>query len=165
MTPPPPSPARPPAEPGRVVLAAITGAHGIGGEVKLKLFAQDLAAFRSFNEGALTLASLRGDIARFVEIGDRAAAEALRGTALSVPRSALPPLGEGEYYHADLLGLSVRTPDGAQVGQVVAVNNFGAGDVIEIERSGGALFMVPVSPAAVLGWGDDHLVLDPAWLA
>ena len=83
----------------------ITGAHGIAGEVKLKLFADDVSSYRSFNDGALTLKSVRGVIARFAEVADRTAAEVLRGTELTVPRSALPPLGEGEYYHADLLGL------------------------------------------------------------
>ncbi|MBL7508261.1 16S rRNA processing protein RimM, partial [Escherichia coli] len=76
----------------------IIGAHGVTGEVRLKVFAEDLSTHRRFNGGALTLKSLRegpnGAIARFAEIADRNAAEALRGTELSVPRSALPPLGE-----------------------------------------------------------------------
>jgi 16S rRNA processing protein RimM len=146
-----------------VVLAAITGAHGIGGEVKLKLFTDDLSAYRSFNGGALSLKSLRGVIARFAEVPDRTAAERLRGTELTVPRSALPPLEEGEYYHADLLGLPAALPDGTSIGRIVAIENFGAGDVLEIERGDGRRFMVPMRPEAVPAWSDAGLVISEAF--
>ncbi len=148
-----------------VTLAAIAGAHGVGGEVKLKLFTDDLAPYRSFNGGTLTLKSLRGLIARFAEIPDRTAAEALRGTALTIPRSALPPLEEGEYYHADLIGLPCVTPDGAPLGEVAAVENFGAGDVIEIARPDGKTFMVPMRPEAVPDWNDERLVVDESFVS
>lgn len=135
-----------------VTLAVIVGAHGVTGEVRLKLFAESvdsLKAHKRFNDGALTLKSVRdgpnGAIARFAEIADRTAAEKLRGTELTVPRDALPPLGEGEYYHVDLIGLPVISTDGEALGTVVAVENFGAGDVIEIERPTGKRFMVPVA--------------------
>jgi 16S rRNA processing protein RimM len=155
-----------PRGPGTVVLAAVAGAHGVGGEVKLKLFSDNLAAFRSFNDGALTLVSLRGDgIARFAEVADRTAAERLRGTVLTVPRDALPPLGEGEYYHADLLGLPVVTPEGERVGMVVEVENFGAGDLIEVERPDGRRFMAPMRPEAVPDWSAERLILAPAFIA
>lgn len=151
-----------------VVLAAVIGAHGVGGEVRLKVFAEDLSAHRSFNDGALTLSSLRGgnngSIARFAEVKDRTAAEAMRGTELTVPRSALPPLAEGEYYHADLIGLPAEDSDGVALGVVVAVDNFGAGDVIEVERPNGKRFMVPMRPEAVPSWDDDRLVIDPAFV-
>jgi 16S rRNA processing protein RimM len=143
-----------------VTLAAITGAHGVTGEVRLKLFGEGVAALsahKRFNDGALTLSKLRDDgkggaIARFAEVPDRNAAEALRGTALTVPRSALPPLGEGEYYHADLLGLAAVSDAGEALGSVVAVENYGAGDVLEIERPNGKRFMVPMSAEAVPAW-------------
>ena len=160
-----------------VVLAAITGAHGIHGEVRIKLFGDGLAGLKrhkTFNEGKLTVTKLSDDgkggaIARFAEVSDRNGAEALRGTALSVPRAALPPLAEGEYYHADLIGLPAVTPDGAALGVVVAVENFGAGDVIEIERVAGAdgkaaRFMVPMIPAAVPAWDEARVVIDAAWV-
>ena len=140
------------------MLAAIAGAHGIGGEVKLKLFTPDLSAYRSFNGGTLTLVSVRGGVARFAEVRDRTAAEAMRGTTLTVPRSALPPLEEGEYYHADLLGLQACSPAGVALGRVVAIDDFGAGDVIEIERPDGKRFMVPMRPEAVPEW-DEHRLL------
>lgn len=150
-----------------VTLAIVTGAHGVAGEVRLKVFAEDLDAYRTFNGGTLTLKALRpgsnGAIARFAEVRDRNAAEALRGTALTVPRSSLPPLGEGEYYHADLLDLPVTAEDGTPIGQVVAIENFGAGDVIEIERTGGARFMVPMRPEAVPDWNDTRLVVSDAF--
>lgn len=143
----------------------MTGAHGIAGEVKLKIFADDVAAFKSFNNGALTLRSLRGNIARFAEVSDRTAAEALRGAQLTVPRSALPPLEEGEYYHADLLGLPAVSDDGEPLGLVVAVENFGAGDVIEIERPTGKRFMVPMNESAVPQWNDERIVIAAAFAA
>lgn len=146
-----------------VVLAAVIGAHGVTGEVRLKVFADDLGAHRSFNRGSLTLKALRdgpnGAIARFAEVGDRNRAEALRGTELSVPRSALPPLGEGEYYHCDLIGLAAVSSEGEALGRVVAVENFGAGDVIEIERANGKRFMVPMRVDAVPEWNGERLVV------
>lgn len=152
-----------------VTLAVVIGAHGITGEVRLKVFTDDLARYQSFNGGALTLKSLRdganGAIARFAQIGDRNAAEALRSTELTVPRSSLPPLGEGEYYHADLLGLTVMTPTGEGVGRVVAIDNFGAGDVIEIERADGTRFMVPVRAEAVPEWDDVRLIVSADFAA
>ncbi len=146
-----------------VTLAAIAGAHGVGGEVKLKLFTDDLSDYKSFNDGELTLKSLRGNIARFAEIPDRTAAERLRGTTLTVSRDQLPPLDEGEYYHADLIGLPAVSTDGAALGHVAAVENFGAGDVIEIERSDKKRFMVPMRPDAVPEWGD-RVVIDSAFI-
>lgn len=149
--------------PGAVVLAAVTGAHGVGGEVRLKVFAEDLAAHRSFNGGALTLAALRdGTIARFAEVRDRNAAEALRGTLLTVSRADLPALGEGEYYYADLIGLAAVSTEGEALGRVVAVENFGAGDVIEVERANGRRFMAPMR--AVPEWNAERLVIDSAFV-
>jgi len=146
-----------------VTLAAVIGAHGIAGEVRLKVFADDLGSYKSFNGGALTLKSVRtgsnGAIARFAEVPDRNAAEALRGTALTVPRSALPPLGEGEYYHVDLMGLPVVDETGAPLGQVIAVDDYGAGDVIEIEMAEGKRFMVPMRAEAVPEWNAERLVV------
>lgn len=152
-----------------VTLAVVIGAHGVAGEVRLKVFAEDLARYPSYNGGALSLVSVRagsnGAIARFAEIKDRNAAEALRGTELTVPRRALPPLGDGEYYHADLIGLSVQTPDGAPVGRIVLVENFGAGDVLEIEKPDGKRFMAPMNGQAVPEWSDQRLIIDPAFIA
>ena len=145
-----------------VTLAAVTGAHGVTGEVRLKLFGEGVDALKrypAFNGGTLTPSKLRDDgkggaIARFAEVGNRSAAEALRGRPLTVPRSALPPLDEGEYYHADLIGLPAVSTEGDAVGTCVAVENFGAGDVIEIERDDGTRFMVPMRPEAVPEWGE-----------
>ena len=154
-----------------VTLAAITGAHGVTGEVRLKLFGEGVEAFsahRRFNGGALTLRKVRDDgkggaIARFAEVVNRSAAEALRGTVLTVPRSALPPLAEGEYYHADLIGLAVISDAGEPLGTIIAVENYGAGDVLEIERMGGKRFMVPMRLEAVPEWNDERLVVTAAF--
>jgi 16S rRNA processing protein RimM len=106
-----------------------------------------------------------GAVARFAEIADRNAAEALRGTELTVPRSSLPPLADGEYYHADLIGLPCVSTNGEALGAVVLIENFGAGDVIEIERPDGKRFMVPMRPEAVPEWNAERLIVDPAFVA
>ncbi|WP_422515699.1 ribosome maturation factor RimM [Sphingomonas sp. 3-13AW] len=165
-----PTPEAPVAEHGerRVVVAAIVGAHGIAGEVRLKVFAEDLGAHQVLNGGAFTLRSVRrgnnGAIARFAEIDSRDAAEALRGTQLWVSRDSLPPLEEGEYYHADLLGLAAVSDTGEPLGKVVAVENFGAGDVIEIERPTGKRFMVPMRVDAVPEWDAERLVVTTTFI-
>ncbi len=154
-----------------VTLAAIIGAHGIAGEVRLKLFGEGVASLKrypAFNDGALTVEKLKDDgkggaVARFGGVNDRNAAEALRGTALTVPRSALPPLAEGEYYYADLIGLPAVSSDGRALGHCVAVENYGAGDVLEIERLDGQRFMVPMRAEAVPEWDDARLVIDAAF--
>jgi len=161
-----------------VTLAAIVGAHGVGGEVRLKLFGEgvdSLRRFRAFNDSALTLKKLRDDgkggaIASFAEVPDRTAAEKLRGTALTVPRSALPPLEEGEYYHADLIGLPAVSTEGEALGTCIAVDNFGAGDVLEIQRPSvdgkpGKKFMVPMRAEAVPEWDHTRLVITAAFAA
>ena len=155
-----------------VTLAAIVGAHGVTGDVRVKLFGEGVAALsahRSFNDGALTLSKLRDDgkggaIARFAEVADRTAAEKLRGTALTVPRSALPPLGEGEYYHADLIGLAAVSDAGEPLGTVVAVENFGAGDLLDVEIAGGRRSLIPYREG-IADLQDGRIVLDPEFLA
>lgn len=151
-----------------VTLAVVAGAHGVAGEVRLKSFADDLAPYRSFNGGTLALRTLRaagtGMIARFAGIDDRNAAEALRGTELTVPRSALPPLDDGEYYHADLIGLAAVSELGTILGVVAAVENFGAGDLVEIEAEGGRRFMVPMRTDAVPSWDESRLVVNSAFV-
>ena len=141
-----------------VTLAAIIGAHGVTGEVRLKLFGAGLESLRPHKAfvvagRSLSLKALRPDkagaIARFAEITDRTAAESLRGALLAVPRASLPPLAEGEFYYADLLHRAVETLEGQAVGHVVAVENFGAGEILEIEQPDGSRFMVPVRPEAV----------------
>lgn len=151
-----------------VTLAAITGAHGVTGEVRLKLFGEGVASlkrYRAFCDSKLTVTSLRDDskggaIARFAEITDRTAAEKLRGTALTVPRSTLPPLAEGEYYHADLLGLPAISTTGEDLGECIAIDNFGAGDVLEIRKPDGKRFMVPMKVDAVPEWDDARIVIE-----
>ena len=156
-----------------VTLAAIIGAHGVTGEVRLKLFGDgpdDLRRYRQLDAmgRVLTLKAIRpgpnGAVARFAEISDRTMAEALRGTALTVPRSALPPLEPGEYYHADLIGLPAVSTDGDALGLIVAVRNFGGGGGIEIERPNGKRFMVPMRAEAVPEWDRERLVVTPEFI-
>ena len=155
-----------------VTLAAIAGAHGITGEVRLKLFGQGLESLtvhKVFHAAGRTLAlkSLRPDkigaVARFAEINDRTAAENLRGTLLTVPRASLAPLAEGEYYHADIIGLPVVSLGGEPLGTVTAIENYNAGDILEITLADGKTAMVPFRPPAVPEVGT-NVVVDIAWL-
>lgn len=160
-----------------VTLAAIIGAHGVTGEVRLKLFGEGWAAlkrYKSFNDGAFTLKKIRDDnkggaVARLAECEDRNTAEKLRGTALTITRADFPDLVDGEYYHADLLGLPATSEAGEALGTVVQVLNFGAGDVIEVERPpvdgrSGKRFMVPMNKDAVPEWSAERLVIDSAFV-
>lgn len=157
----------------RVALAAVAGAHGVKGELRLKLFSDSIdnlarharlyvggreLALKDIKDGGKTA------IARFEGISDRAQAEALRGELVEIDRNALPPLEEGEYYHADLIGLPCVDQGGRALGTVVAVENFGAGDLLEVERPGSKRSLIPFrDPIARLE--ADHLVLDPEYLA
>jgi 16S rRNA processing protein RimM len=160
------------AEP-QLTLAAVAGAHGLGGEVRLKLLGEGLESLKRHKilfagDRPLTLKSVKpgsaGAIARFAEIADRAAAEGLRGTLLTVKRSALPALEAGEYYHADLIGLPCEAADGAVLGTVVAVENYGAGDLLEIERPDGKRGLIPFR-AGIADLAEGRVVADPAFLA
>ncbi len=161
-----------------VTLAAISGAHGVAGEVRLKLFGAGVksrGSFVHFNEGTLTLVKVRDDnkggaIARFAEITDRGKAEHLRGTALTVPRSSLPQLRDDEFYYSDLIGLPVETGDGTHVGRVVSVHNYGATDLAEIVKEpepakGQKTFMVPLIKDAVPEWDDKRIVINADFIA
>lgn len=158
----------------QIILAAVAGAHGVGGEVRLKAFTDAVENLKRhktlFVEGnrPLTLVSLRGGgngaIARFAEITDRNSAETLRGKLLSVPRTELPPLEEGEFYHADLIGLPCESETGERLGTVVAVENYGAGDLLEIEKSDGKKSLIPFR-AGIAELGEGRIVADPAFLA
>ena len=157
----------------RVALAAVAGAHGVKGEVRLKLFSDSsagLASQKTVFLGGVERRLLgvreggKAAIARFEGIGDRSAAEGLRGQLVEVDRSELPPLEEGEYYHADLVGLSCVDREGEPVGTVVAVENFGAGDLLEVEITGGRRSLIPYREG-IADLEDGRIVLDPEFLA
>ena len=157
----------------RIALAAVAGAHGIKGELRLKLFADSVASIKAHKNvyvgGELRqIRELRDAnktaIARLDGINDRTAAEALRGTLIEVDREALPPLGEGEYYHADLVGLPCVDVGGQPIGTVAGIENFGAGDLLEILLPNGKRSLIPFrDPIAVLG--EDQVTIDPEFLA
>jgi 16S rRNA processing protein RimM len=158
----------------RVTLAAVAGAHGIGGELRLKLFtdsADNLAShatvFIAEREYRLLSAKSagKGAVARLQGVGDRSAAEALRGSLIEVERETLPPLEDGEYYHADLIGLSCVNQHGAPLGTVTAVENYGAGDLLEVEDVGtGKRSLVPFKPG-IADLEEGRIKIDPAYLA
>lgn len=162
-----------PATGKRVALAAVAGAHGIKGEVRLKLFsdsAESLAAHAMVSIGGRDYAlrqvraAGKGAVASLEGVGDRSAAEALRGQLVEVDRAALPPLGEGEYYHADLIGLPCVDGQGAAIGTVIAVENYGAGDLLEVELGSGKKALIPFRPG-IADLEDRRIVLDPEFLA
>ena len=105
-----------------------------------------------------------GAIARFAGIDNRTAAEKLRGTTLSVSRNDLPPLEDGEFYHSDLIGLAVVTDSGEPVGEVRAIENSGATDIVEIEKPDGKSFMIPLTEQAVPEWSAERLVMSADFL-
>jgi 16S rRNA processing protein RimM len=156
----------------RITLAAVAGAHGIKGEVRLKLFSDSAASLSRYKKlyvgGAeLRLLAARDGkmaVARFEGISDRGAAEALRGSLIEVDRDAMPPLEDGEYYYADLIGLPAVDRDGKDVGSVVAVENFGAGDLLEIETAVGKRSLISFKPG-IADLEDGRIVLDPEFLA
>jgi 16S rRNA processing protein RimM len=157
----------------RVALAAIAGAHGVKGEVRLKLFSDSVESLsrqpKLFVGGIeRRLLSVRDSgksaVARFEGVADRSAGEALRGSLVEIDRSDLPPLEDGEYYHADLIGLPAVDRDGNSVGTIVAVENYGAGDLLEVEREGGKRSLLPFKPG-IADLGDGRIVLDPEFLA
>jgi 16S rRNA processing protein RimM len=157
----------------RIALAAVAGAQGVKGEVRLKLFSDSIDSLsrhdKLFVGGAeRRLLSIRDNgktaVARLEGIADRSAAESLRGSLVEVDRSALPPLEEGEYYHADLLGLQAVDREGSLVGTVAAVENYGAGDLLEIEQPSGQRSLVPFR-GGIADLVNGRIVLDPEFLA
>ena len=156
----------------KIALAAVAGAHGVKGELRLKLFTDSIDSLSRHSKLSVggaerRLLSIRDGkmaVARFEGIADRAAAEALRGSLVEVDRSSLPPLEEDEYYHADLIGLTAADREGNPIGAVVAVENYGAGDLLEIESAGGRRSLIPFKPG-IADLADGRIVIDPEFLA
>jgi len=160
--------------PEKVCLGAVVGVHGVRGTVRIKSFTADpadIAAYGAVSDesGARrfeveVLGQARGAVlARLSGVADRDAAEALRGLRLYVPRAALPETKEDEFYHADLIGLPVETREGARLGTVRAVHNFGAGDILELRDDDGRELLLPFSDAIVpaVDLGAGRIVADP----
>lgn len=150
-------------KPDLVCLGVVTGARGLGGEVRLRSFTSDPARIGDYGpltdgEGRRTFRlRVTGGakdrvFARFDDVDDRDAAEALKGIELYVPRHALPDPGEDEFYLADLIGLRAEhsdAPDVEVLGRVKAVHDFGAGPVLEISDGGSGDILVPFTRDAV----------------
>lgn len=143
----------------KICVAAISGAFGVRGEVRLKSFTADPDAIadyaplttedgtRSF-ELAITRAIKNGLAARLTGIDTKEAADALKGTRLYAERDRLPSLPDDEFYHADLIGLTVLDTGGAEIGRVRAIHDHGAGDILEVTSTSGEV-LVPFTRAAV----------------
>ena len=146
----------------RVIVAKIGAAHGVRGEVKLWPFTQDPLAVADYGpletkdgRRPFVIDTLRPNkdflVARIEGVGDRNAAEALRNVELYLPRERLPEIDEDDtWYYADLVGLDAVAPDGAAIGTVAAVYNFGAGDIVELTPAGGGkTLLLPFTEAVV----------------
>jgi len=159
----------------RVCVAQVGAAHGLKGDVRLWSFTQEPTAFADYGaleteDGSRKLkvenARFAKDhfVAKFADVDDRDAAEALRNVKLYVAREQLPDVeGDGTFYHADLIGLSAVTRDNAAFGEVVGVQNFGAGDILEIRRGDGSTLMLPFTEAVVpeIDFASGTIVVDP----
>ncbi|MEJ2015605.1 MAG: ribosome maturation factor RimM [Limibacillus sp.] len=160
----------------RVCLGVIAGAHGVKGLVKVKPFTetpQGLAAYGPLSDepgGRRWTVTFKGEqkgvaLLALEGVADRNAAEALKGVRLYVERDRLPPAEEDEVYHADLIGLAAETRSGKSLGRVLAVHNFGAGDLIEVgedkKRSQLYPFTREVVPELDLEGG--RIVIDPPY--
>lgn len=143
-----------------ICVARIGATHGVRGAVKLWPFTQDPLALQDFEAlttkdgaGSFEITSLRAAkdhlVATFKGVEGRDAAAKLNGVELYVPRAALPPAADGEYYHADLIGLDAIDEAGASIGRVLAMHNFGAGDIIEIAPPSGPTLLLPFTDAVV----------------
>jgi 16S rRNA processing protein RimM len=146
----------------RIRVARIGAAHGVRGEVKLWSFTQDPTAVADYGplqsedgKRQFEIETMRAAkdhfVARIAGIDSREAAEALRNVDLFIPRDKLPAIDEPDtYYFADLVGMAALTPDGVPLGNVTAVHNFGAGDLIEIASSaGGEPLLLPFTETVV----------------
>lgn len=146
--------------PEKVCIARIGAAHGVRGAVKLWTFTEDPFAVKDYGplstkDGArhFEVASAREAndhlVATFKDITTRDEAERLNGIELYIPRNKLPATEDDEYYHADLIGLAAVTTADEPLGRVIAIHNFGAGDIIEIAPPAGATMLLPFSNAVV----------------
>jgi 16S rRNA processing protein RimM len=146
--------------PEKICVARIGAAHGVRGAVKLWTFTEDPFAVKAYGplstkDGArhFELASAREAkdhlVATFKGVTTRDGAERLNGIELYVPREKLPATEDDEYYHADLIGLAAETTAGATLGRVLAIHNFGAGDIIEIAPPSGPTMLLPFTNAVV----------------
>jgi 16S rRNA processing protein RimM len=131
----------------RVLIGRIGAPHGVRGEVLIQSYAEDPQAIAAYGpllsedgkrriEIKVVRVTSKGIVARIAGIGDRNGVEALKGLALYVERSRLPAAAEGEFYRADLIGLRAVAPDGSALGTIVAVDNYGAGDILELRLEG-----------------------------
>lgn len=143
-----------------ICIAAIAGAFGVKGEVKIKPFTEDPKACLTYGPltdeaGKVIITPTRsrsikkGLAVTCKEVQTREQAEALKSTKLYVPRSALPKPGEDEFYYSDLIGLSVELLDGTPMGKVKTVNDFGSGDILEIKTPGEKDWFHPFTKEAV----------------
>jgi 16S rRNA processing protein RimM len=161
---------------GLIAVGVFGAAHGVRGEIRIKSYTSDpiaIAAYGPLSDAAgtsavriIALRPLKGDmvVAKLEGVVDRKTAERLQGFELFARRENLPATGEGEFYHADLVGLRAVSPAGAEIGSVVALRNFGAGDILEIAPCGGGeTLLLPFTKAVApeIDVAGGRIVIEP----
>jgi 16S rRNA processing protein RimM len=159
-----------------ILIAQITAPQGLDGSVRMKSYAdspENLKRYKVFHtaRGQLTLKTLRvqpnATIAKFTEITDRTAAETWRGVELHVARAQLPKAAENEFYQSDLIGMAVLSSTGVTIGTVIAMPNYGAGDLIDVKLHAGGTRLFPFADTAVHAVDDAErqIILHAEYLA
>ena len=158
---------------GRLAIGAVAGAHGVKGQFKVKPFTaapRDIASYgpvwageRRLNLSIMGMTAAGMVIVKAAEISDRDSAAALRGTELQVDRKMFPDAGSDEIYHADLIGLAVETVGGETLGTLVALHDFGAGEIAEVKPARGLTLMLPFDAGFVpdIDLAAGRVVVDP----
>ncbi len=157
----------------RICVARIGAAHGVRGEVKLWPFTEDPLAVLNYSplstkDGTRHFEVVRARVAKdhlvatLKGVASRDDAARVNGIELYIPRDALPETDEGEYYHADLIGLRAIGAQGGEIGKVIAIHNFGAGDIIEIAPPQGPTLLLPFTDAVVpsVDLAQGHVVIE-----
>jgi len=157
------------SNPKRICIAKIATAHGIKGLVKLHVFADDITLVKgnlfTGETGDKTLhitpknKTAKHWLAEVYGITDRNAAEDLRGTELYINQTALPEINADEFYYSDLIGLPTFDKNGIEIGEIIAVENFGASDLIDIKPKAAPSFYLPVTDETLLEIKADRVII------
>ncbi|MEM7618159.1 MAG: ribosome maturation factor RimM [Pseudomonadota bacterium] len=155
--------------PERICVAKIATAHGVRGLVKLRVFVDNLDLLQNTlytsekDDSSLTLklknATAKHWLAEIEGVNDRNAAEELRGTNLYISKSDMPELEDGEMYVSDMIGLPVFDEQDNEIGKVLALDNFGAGDLLDIKPIGEDSFYLPYTDETVIDKSSEKIIV------
>ena len=157
-------------EPSRLCVAKVATTHGVKGLVKLHVFVEDINLLKNTiyksetgnDKLGVTLknATAKHWLAEIENITDRTQAEALRGTNLYIDKEHLPEIDDGEFYISDLIGLTAANKENKEIGKIIAVENFGAGDLLEIKPSASESFYLPFTDDTVPEILEDKIIIE-----